>query len=72
MIHVNKKEGETVNALIFRFSKKVRRSGITQETRKRRFHDRPQNKLKIRRSALHRLVKSAEERPERKPVTRTA
>jgi len=61
MIHVNKKEGETTNALIFRFTKKVRRSGIIQETRKRRFRDRPQNKLKKRLSALYRLEKTEEE-----------
>jgi ribosomal protein S21 len=66
MINVNRKEGETVNALIFRFSKKVRRSGITQEVRRRRFKDRPQNRLKKRLSALHRLEKSLEPRPVRK------
>ncbi|MEK7187487.1 MAG: 30S ribosomal protein S21 [Patescibacteria group bacterium] len=67
MIGVNKKEGESVNALIFRFSKKVRRSGITQEVRRRRFRARPQSKLKKRVSALHRLKKSAEPRPVYKP-----
>jgi ribosomal protein S21 len=60
MISVNRREGESVNALIFRFSKKIRRSGIAQEVRRRRFRKRSQNKLKKRLSAFHRLEKEVE------------
>lgn len=70
MIKVNRKEGETVNALIFRFSKKVRRSGISQEVRRRRFRGRVQNKLKQRLSALYRLEKSSEMKYDHKAPVR--
>ncbi|MDD5547764.1 MAG: 30S ribosomal protein S21 [Candidatus Pacebacteria bacterium] len=59
-MHVQKKEGETANSLIFRFSKKVMQSGILREARKRRFHDRPISRIKRRLSAIHREVKRKE------------
>lgn len=60
MIEVQKKEGENPSSLYFRFSKKVRRSGIVLEVRKRRFHDRVVNKRKVRVSAKHRATKAKE------------
>jgi len=59
-VKVNKRDGESGTALVYRFSKKVQRSGILRESRSRRFHDRKVNKNKRRRSALHREKKSAE------------
>ena len=60
MIGVRKKEGETSNALFFRFSKKVKRSGVLREARKRRFLDRTESRQKRRKSAQHREKKKAE------------
>ena len=60
MIEVKKKEGESGSALLFRFSKKVRQSGIMKEVRKRRFRARPVNRRKIRLAAQHRSAKKSE------------
>lgn len=60
MIEVKKKEGESGNSLYFRFSKKIRRSGVILEVRKRRFHGRVVNKRKVRISAKHRATRAAE------------
>jgi len=59
MIEVKKKEGESPNSLLFRFSKKVRQSGVLVETRKRRFTARSQNKRKRRLSAIFKSKKRA-------------
>ncbi|MGB9609109.1 MAG: small ribosomal subunit protein bS21 [Minisyncoccia bacterium] len=59
-IEVRKKEGESVQSLIFRFTKKVKQSGILTEARKRQFRERPQSKLKKRRSAIYRSEKKKE------------
>ncbi|MEX1014302.1 MAG: 30S ribosomal protein S21 [Candidatus Paceibacterota bacterium] len=60
MIKVNKRENENFNSLFYRFKKKVRQSGILLEARKRRFHSRPENKNKRRKSAIHRVEKEKE------------
>lgn len=60
MISANKRDGETANALIFRFTRKIRRSGIIQETRKRRFQDRPTTRTKRKQSAIFKAEKKAE------------
>ncbi|RJQ29853.1 hypothetical protein C4571_00315 [Candidatus Parcubacteria bacterium] len=60
MIEVKRKEGEPANALLFRFSKRVKRSGILREANKRRFRDRVVNKSKRRLSAIHRDHKRKE------------
>ncbi len=59
MIEVRRKEGESPASLLFRFTKRVRHSGIMPETRKRRFTDRPQNRQKRRLSAIFRSAKRA-------------
>lgn len=66
MIEVKRKDRETPSALVFRFAKRVKRSGVLTETRKRRFHDRPQNRRKRRLSALHRASRRAEIERQRK------
>ncbi len=53
-IEVRKKEGESANALLFRFTKKIKRSGVLKESKKRRFRARPVNRRKRRLSAKHR------------------
>jgi small subunit ribosomal protein S21 len=60
MIEVKRKEGESVNAFLYRFTKKVQRSGIIKEAKKKRFWDRPQNERARKESALYRLAKRAE------------
>jgi ribosomal protein S21 len=60
MIEVRKKEGESPNSLLFRFSKKVRQSGVLTEVRKRRFRDRSVNRRKRRLSAIYRTAKRRE------------
>jgi len=57
---VKKREGESGTALVYRFTKKVQRSGVLREARKRRFHKRKENKNKRRKSALHREKRRVE------------
>lgn len=60
MIEVKRKEGESPNSMLFRFTKKVRQSGVMAETRKRRFTSRPKNRRARRLSAVFRTQKKAE------------
>jgi ribosomal protein S21 len=59
-IEIKKKEGEPVAGLVYRFTKKVRQSGVIKEVRKRQFRKRDVNKRKRRLSAKHRDQKKAE------------
>lgn len=59
-VEVKKREGESASALLYRFTTKVKRSGVVLETRKRRFRGRDINRHKRRASALHREVKKKE------------
>ncbi len=60
MVKVIKKEGESAGALLFRFSKKVKQSGVLKEAKKRRFKARGVNRGRRRVSALHREKRKAE------------
>jgi len=60
MVTAKRREGEPANALIFRFTKKVRRSGAIIETRKRRFSGRPVSRRKRKLSAIFKAVKREE------------
>lgn len=60
MIEVRKKEGESSASVTFRFSKRVRQSGVMAELRKRRFHDRTVNRRKRKLSAIYRSKKRGE------------
>ena len=53
-IEVRKKQGDSDSALFFAFSKRVKRSGVLKEARKRAFRGRNINRNKRRVSALHR------------------
>jgi len=53
-IKTRKEEGESVGSLIYRFNRKVRRSGILREFKNRRFWLRPINRNRRRVSALRR------------------
>ena len=65
-IEVKKREGESSSAMIYRFTKKVQRSGVLRETKKRRFHKRAPSKLKRKISALHRETRRKENERARK------
>ena len=52
--------------MLFRFSKKVKQSGVLKESKKRRFRARPVNRRKKRLSAKHREEKKAEIKKARK------
>lgn len=60
MIDVRKKEGETTGSFLFRFNKKVKRSGVLKEVRKRKHRSRAQNRNKRRASAIYRVAKEKE------------
>ena len=59
-IEARKKEGESSNSVLYAFTRKVKRSGILKEVRKRKFHDRPTSRIKRRLSAVHREEKRVE------------
>lgn len=54
-LKVKKKERETTQSLIRRFSKAIKQSGILKEARKRRFFQRPLSDASKKRAALRKL-----------------
>lgn len=60
MIEIKKKEGESSSSALFRFTKRVRQSGVLTELRKRRFKKRTENKRARRLSAIYRAKKRTE------------
>lgn len=60
VIKVKKREGESTGSLIFRFTKRVKQSGILREAKKRQYKDRTQSRTKRRLSALYREQKKQE------------
>lgn len=65
---MKRREGESVSAFLYRFTKKVRQSGILLEAKKRRFRTRPASRLKKRLSALHKAFKTKEAERARKAI----
>jgi len=61
-INVIKKDKETSQSLLHRFTKTVRQSGILLEKRKGRFHTRTKSDLANKRSALRRVKTVAEKK----------
>ena len=59
-IEVKKRENESPNSMLYRFSKKVQHSGVIKEARKRQFTSRTPNSTKRKAAALYRSVKQAE------------
>lgn len=55
-----------MNALIYRFGKRVKQSGLTKEVKKRRFQGRSGNKRTRRLGALYRMKKMEKLARERK------
>lgn len=57
MTEVKRKESESFESLMRRFTKAVQRSGRVTEVKRRRYHERPLSELKTKRSAIrHKLV----------------
>lgn len=56
MIEVKRKDGESVESLLRRFSKKVQQSGLILRTKKRRFYEPGKSKREQRVDALRRLT----------------
>jgi ribosomal protein S21 len=71
MIEVKKKEGESVNAFLFRFTKKIQQSGVLKEAKKRRFAKRAENKHARKMSALYRAGKKKTIEKDRPSLRRT-
>ncbi len=65
-LDVKKRENENLNSLLFRFQKRVKRSGVLREARKRRFYSRNVNRIKRRASAIYRVRKERDISRERK------
>ena len=61
-LQVTKKEKETSQNLVHRFTKTVRQSGILLQVRKGQFHKRTKSALAKKRSALRRVELRAEKK----------
>lgn len=55
MIEVKRKDGESFESLMKRFSRKVQQSGLLIRARRLRYHDRTKSRNLKRRSALRRI-----------------
>jgi len=60
MITVNHRNNESPMQLFFRFTRRVKRSGVLKEVSKRRFTGRDVKKRQRRLSAIYRAEKAAE------------
>jgi ribosomal protein S21 len=60
MITANQRSNESPTQLLFRFTRRVKRSGVLKEVGKRRFTTRGITKRQRHLSALHRVAKAAE------------
>ena len=60
MIETKKRSSESPSALLFRFTKKIKRSGVLKEARGRRFKGREISRIKRKISAIHRARKREE------------
>lgn len=52
MVEVKKKEGETAESLLRRFSRKVQQSGILIQAKKKKFYESPKSKREIKEVAM--------------------
>ncbi|MFH1089602.1 MAG: hypothetical protein V1716_04220 [Candidatus Uhrbacteria bacterium] len=59
MLETKRRKGESFDALLRRFTKRVQLSGRLIEAKKHRFHARDKNKTSLRNSALRRLETAA-------------
>ncbi|MEK7507556.1 MAG: 30S ribosomal protein S21 [Patescibacteria group bacterium] len=59
-IEVKRKQGESASALMFNFSKRIKRSGVLKEARRRLFYARTVSRIKRKASALQKDKKKKE------------
>lgn len=59
-MEVKKRENESSTALLFRFTRRVKRSGVLKEANKRRFTHRATPRRARRASAIYRATKQVE------------
>jgi len=59
VLEVKRRKGESFDALLRRFTKRVQLSGSILEAKKHRFHARNKSKTTVRNSALRRLETAA-------------
>jgi ribosomal protein S21 len=59
-MELKRREGESVSAFLYRFSKKMQHTGILKEAKKRRSYPRAINKNKRRVAAIYRDEKRVE------------
>lgn len=59
-VKVNKRKGENFNSLLYRFNRKIKRSGILREARKKLYFQKSPNKNQRRKSALYKENKNKE------------
>lgn len=55
MIHIRKKDRETPESMIRRFSRRVQQSGVLQHVRKNRFRLEEKSRIKRREGALYKV-----------------
>ncbi len=60
LIQLKRKEGESTGSFLYRFSTKIKQSGVLKEAKRRRFKTRDLNKRKRKLGALYRLSKAQE------------
>lgn len=56
MVEVRKRDNESSESLVRRFTKRVQQSGVLIRAKKRRFHENPKNKRAVREDALRRIA----------------
>jgi ribosomal protein S21 len=59
-VDIQKNNNENANGVLRRFVKKVRMAGFLQEVRNRRYFERDQSGLRVKRSALVRLQRTVD------------
>ncbi len=65
-LQVRRKEKESPQNLVHRFTKVVRQSGLLLNLREKRFTKRPKSALAKKRSALRRVILTAEKKKQEK------
>jgi len=60
MVEVRKRDNESTDSLLRRFSRKVQQSGVLLQARKVRFHERRKGRRKMREDAIRRTSIQAE------------
>lgn len=65
-VKVKKRKGENFNSMLYRFNRKIKRSGILREVKSRMYYQKPLNKNQQKKSALYREKKKKEVEKARK------